>query len=1485
MAAAAAAHSDPLADPQPHWRLRRVRKTAHIVVECIADGAPPKSVGRHFIVSSLGWRQDTQLISICPLTGALSCLFAPGHDNFPSQGAAMTHLAEARGYRVKRVLEAVGVIGATVVGGTVSLCFIVSAEPRMVLPFGAEIMTVTDVQWVSLALLRHPGTPPEKAALESNHHALVTGFTISGLHFYSEDCDVTRPISPGVAESDDEWRWNTALAGPFIDAGLSEHCVVLAQGTAIGSTVPGYPLGDWDERIKRFYAQHNPEKEDVGAILERYRGREELLLQKLTSKYGPEKKEDIFVGLVTRRSKKHPGTRYNVRGIDGAGAPANEIECELFAAVAEGPHQGEWASHILRRGSVPLRWKSELAGKLAVGQATFVIQDDPFKGTDVYFEHLQQRFGVPVACMSLLQIDPEHAEFALAEHFQEAITALAKTRPDLSVVKHKYDWHGMVRRLGLPVAVQGFWTVISQQMQAGGVYGGNWRVEGDAPAPFKDDRKCTSPHQSPKKGAFGKIRGLVSMQKIRYQEGGFDLDLTYITPRLIAMGFPSHGAEGYYRNPVDEVERFFRQKHEGHYRIYNLCSEREYDSGERFGGAYRRWPFDDHNAPAPLSMLSDIVSDAKDWMDAHPDNVIATHCKAGKGRTGVVLCCLLMCGYEPSVLPAGTSAAEALAYFSSARTKDGLGVTIPSQRRYVGYFETMISRFRGLPPPPRPLRLLKVIVQSPVKVSGAAPWLYFMVHSGPKHLHTKVGCQEVMRGPSEKLFDSRSRRESSPAGRFTVFDLSEGGQPPTIRGDIKMTFMSSRKLRGDEEMFHLWFYTSFVPPGPEPLRFVKHELDKACKDEHHKSYRRDLQVELYFEEGSDEAAAASEAAGQPEPSEPESAPAAVSNDSVTQAADCAAGGSCEGAEVVATLEERQRALIRLNCVDSLDRTNLASFFVSMQVLAELRRRLCKEGGSSFNTFGKTVAEMWQYLGDDLVSALAEAFVANGDVCSLLYTNTPATHTDAIREFSPRLGKAKGNTTLTLMRRYQNTMLDAARNDSFLALLGLRVPAPTDRMSVLPSVVLSAPPFLDGSCPDATPLFESPSAGGDMWCAPPGCEIQVVAALPAPCEVCEIALCFRLDGAGGNIGFPAAFTVCVGTHLDTLRPVLPDAVIPRAADSVWMGFPVRKEDQTSDRFVRLSFGGSLARRYPLFLGGMRVLGRCAQRQQPPSFDGEDNLARWPAACVAVQVPTAEGSPAPDAVLEGHPEAGEWTAAASGAVELVVLLSCLAVAREVRVDSACPVTATVHSGRVLSDPRVSVGKLTDEFTCAAEGVAVDGAAAIPLAPEPVRAVIITLVPAEGVPVRLRSVSVIGRAVPNPCRLPALPPATQIGCRASACKVARAVLQGQDDDVGAAFILIQETKLSVGGIRIVTCDRAAQAPMVRVSVARVAGLTHIPSEAARTATFDTNEDFVVPSCASGTTLDFRLRCPAEGTLVRVLAPSGVASARTCIVLLSDD
>lgn len=126
-------------------------------------------------------------------------------------------------------------------------------------------------------------------------------------------------------------------------------------------------------------------------------------------------------------------------------------------------------------------------------------------------------------------------------------------------------------------------------------------------------------------------RRMISENKRRYQKDGFDLDLTYVTDRVIAMSFPSSGKQALYRNPIREVARFLDTKHEGHYKVYNLCSEKGYDP-QFFHYKVERVFIDDHNVPSLEDMLK-YTANVREWMSADPQNIIAIHCKGGKGET------------------------------------------------------------------------------------------------------------------------------------------------------------------------------------------------------------------------------------------------------------------------------------------------------------------------------------------------------------------------------------------------------------------------------------------------------------------------------------------------------------------------------------------------------------------------------------------------------------------------------------------------------------------------------------------------------------------------------------------------------------------------------------------------------------------------------------------------------------------------------------
>lgn len=172
------------------------------------------------------------------------------------------------------------------------------------------------------------------------------------------------------------------------------------------------------------------------------------------------------------------------------------------------------------------------------------------------------------------------------------------------------------------------------------------------------------------------FRRLVSRENRRFQEDGIDLDLSYITPRIIAMGFPSTGIEGVYRNPASAVAAFLDARHHGNFRIYNL-TERLYDHNA-FNGTVECFPWPDHHAP-PFALLVDLMRSMHDWYHENQKNVLVVHCLAGHGRTGTAICAFLL--FEGMY----ATPDEALDEFAVKRSKTKRGVGHPSQCRAVNY--------------------------------------------------------------------------------------------------------------------------------------------------------------------------------------------------------------------------------------------------------------------------------------------------------------------------------------------------------------------------------------------------------------------------------------------------------------------------------------------------------------------------------------------------------------------------------------------------------------------------------------------------------------------------------------------------------------------------------------------------------------------------------------------------------------------------------
>ena len=81
-------------------------------------------------------------------------------------------------------------------------------------------------------------------------------------------------------------------------------------------------------------------------------------------------------------------------------------------------------------------------------------------------------------------------------------------------------------------------------------------------------------------------------------------------------------------------------RHAGTDKVYNLCSEESYDP-THFHGCMEVFPFDDHHVP-PLSMMNLFCESVHSCLTSDPKNVVVIHCKAGKGRTVLMVCAYLV---------------------------------------------------------------------------------------------------------------------------------------------------------------------------------------------------------------------------------------------------------------------------------------------------------------------------------------------------------------------------------------------------------------------------------------------------------------------------------------------------------------------------------------------------------------------------------------------------------------------------------------------------------------------------------------------------------------------------------------------------------------------------------------------------------------------------------------------------------------------------
>lgn len=260
--------------------------------------------------------------------------------------------------------------------------------------------------------------------------------------------------------------------------------------------------------------------------------------------------------------------------------------------------------------------------------------------------------------------------------------------------------------------------------------------------------------------------------------------------------------------------------------------------------------------------------DAATFLSGSAERVVAIHCKAGKGRTGLMISCLLL------YLGACLHPDAALSYYARCRTSNEQGVTIPSQRRYVHYFHQYLVGWHDLGLGPAfpwagsPLLLAHVrltgIPRLDMVSGGCDPSILIfqqdrcVFDSAQWALQSRGGGLGSRSGGAHQISATESGDGVSGAFGFGGgSDTGRDGSSPLdqvdwkvfqwLRGDFKLLLVDRDRFGRRESVAWFWLHTTFLARENARVATVpKREIDKALKDKECKTFPAHFKMQLFF---------------------------------------------------------------------------------------------------------------------------------------------------------------------------------------------------------------------------------------------------------------------------------------------------------------------------------------------------------------------------------------------------------------------------------------------------------------------------------------------------------------------------------------------------------------------------------------------------------------------------------------------------------------
>uniref|UniRef100_A0A182JVP8 Cyclin-G-associated kinase n=1 Tax=Anopheles christyi TaxID=43041 RepID=A0A182JVP8_9DIPT len=310
------------------------------------------------------------------------------------------------------------------------------------------------------------------------------------------------------------------------------------------------------------------------------------------------------------------------------------------------------------------------------------------------------------------------------------------------------------------------------------------------------------------------------MQTVQQSIARTDLDMSYITQRIIVMPCPSEGIESTYRtNNIEDVKLFLDTRYQPtKLSVYNMVGRnscprlpppvRTVDAGFIYA------PTPQQGGKAPLlAGLYSLVEDIYGFLSADPKTIVIIQSPdGGRALAATVVCALLIYG---SLV---TEPEDAMQMFAIKRTPPNMR---PSELRYLYYLGDIVRSVPHLPHY-KPVTLVSLAV-TPV----------------PRMTKARDGCRMYVEVATadRTVFCTLQDYE-----RMRLYHTSEGkialAMNVTVCGDVTITLYHARNALGGMgrpqglKLCQLQFHTGFIPEEETLINYDRSELDEVPDLEH-----------------------------------------------------------------------------------------------------------------------------------------------------------------------------------------------------------------------------------------------------------------------------------------------------------------------------------------------------------------------------------------------------------------------------------------------------------------------------------------------------------------------------------------------------------------------------------------------------------------------------------------------------------------------------